>query len=1028
MKRSCFLIVLILSLLVLTGFREKEKESNELYGENIIVNPDYEEYEKLSDEEKKGLNIIPKKYLNIYKEEKEFNVFNYEVIPTSYDLTNINGKRYTPTLKNQGDYGLCWTFSANTALESHLLIKNVGSYDFSERQIDYATVPVLQAISDFNYNPYASDNAYVYTRNLTEGGNNSIVSYLWASGVSPFFEEDFIEYNTGGKQTLYDVLSTKKMSFDVTGTIEFDSINIANLKVQKSFDEIKSIIYEYNKDLKKHIMENGALSTAVYYYFYDSATDLLYNDLSVSYSKYKKTGHAVTIIGWDDNYGDANNDGTPDGAWLVQNSWGDNNSYFYVSYFDKDVLLNTMGILSIDSKTWDNNYDYLNSKYSLNIDDDQFSSDIDLDGYNNNTWIFNKDESSEELKYIKLYNKISYSNNEIDIYISETGKREDLKFLKSQYIDHIGIHKIDIGNINLNNDTFMIYIDGKLGDNPELSVFTKEKQLKLDFNPVPTTNILSEFEIMDYIYIFSDDINTGSSYNVKVFDENNNNITNGFNISQIKVINNIGYISFNSNLDIDKFRVEIAYGNVVKNVNYDVIKFRGSGTEENPFLISTPEELIVLGTRFSDTSIPYYYYKLENNIDLKLITTSNGIYFNNELGWINKRFSGSFDGDGYKIKNLNSKYGGLFGYIYDSEIKNVGLINFNINKLTEDEFYGGALVDLSENSYIHNISGENIAIKGENVGCLIGSLDNSEIENSYCKGDVIGKTNAGGITAYAYYDNTYNHDLIINNTYFVGTVAIKSISSTGALNTLTSPGGITGEIYYYVNDSYADNYEMIFTNNYYLSEAKNDGLKYMYPFGYFQYRSTTMDANYTEENNAEILEDYKYEQFYYNGFDFTNVWHINENSFPTLKIFNKNNVTNISINNSNIKIKDSKMHFFPDTLKSEDVKSSLRLNENLKFNIFYSDGSLKKDTNYIKSGDVLCIYNEVDDICYTLVVTGDVNSDGEIDLYDIIAIRKHILETEIITNQISIEASDYEDDEEIDVYDIIKIRKKILES
>ena len=221
---------------------------------------------------------------------------------------------------------------------------------------------------------------------------------------------------------------------------------------------------------------------------------------------------------------------------------------------------------------------------------------------------------------------------------------------------------------------------------------------------------------------------------------------------------------------------------------------------------------------------------------------------------------------------------------------------------------------------------------------------------------------------------------------------------------------------------------MIFTNNYYLSEAKNDGLKYMYPFGYFQYRSTTIDANYTEENNAEILEDYKYEQFYYNGFDFTNVWHINENSFPTLKIFNKNNVTNISINNSNIKIKDSKMHFFPDTLKSEDVKRSLRLNDKLKFNIFYSDGSLKKDTNYIKSGDILCIYNEVDDICYTLVVTGDVNSDGEIDLYDIIAIRKHILETEIITNQISIEASDYEDDEEIDVYDIIKIRKKILES
>ena len=36
--------------------------------------------------------------------------------------------------------------------------------------------------------------------------------------------------------------------------------------------------------------------------FYNKETNLLYNDSSKNYRDYVSSSHAVTIIGWDDNY------------------------------------------------------------------------------------------------------------------------------------------------------------------------------------------------------------------------------------------------------------------------------------------------------------------------------------------------------------------------------------------------------------------------------------------------------------------------------------------------------------------------------------------------------------------------------------------------------------------------------------------------------------------------------------------------------------------------------------------------------
>lgn len=71
----------------------------------------------------------------------------------------------------------------------------------------------------------------------------------------------------------------------------------------------------------------------------------------LNYSQYTdnqlaSTNHAVTIVGWDDNYSVDNflegKQPPADGAWIVRNSWGENYGnagYFYLSYYDQSICM-----------------------------------------------------------------------------------------------------------------------------------------------------------------------------------------------------------------------------------------------------------------------------------------------------------------------------------------------------------------------------------------------------------------------------------------------------------------------------------------------------------------------------------------------------------------------------------------------------------------------------------------------------------------------------------------------------------------
>ena len=120
--------------------------------------------------------------------------------------------------------------------------------------------------------------------------------------------------------------------------------------------------------------------------------------------------------------------------------------------------------------------------------------------------------------------------------------------------------------------------------------------------------------------------------------------------------------------------------NVTATAVFTEVTWTGSGTSEsNPYLISSPEQLILLARRVNAGNMyEGKYFKLGANI------TYDGMANNfTPIGTNGKPFMGTFDGNGKTISGLNinlstTDYVGLFGYVVGATIKGVKLDNSTI--------------------------------------------------------------------------------------------------------------------------------------------------------------------------------------------------------------------------------------------------------------------------------------------------------------------------------------------------------------
>ncbi|MBF1048887.1 MAG: cell wall-binding repeat-containing protein, partial [Peptostreptococcus sp.] len=93
--------------------------------------------------------------------------------------------------------------------------------------------------------------------------------------------------------------------------------------------------------VKNAVLKYGAVMSG----YYDDKKYLSTDSNSYYLNEKLGQNHAITIVGWDDNYSIDKFNGAAKpaskGAWLVKNSWGDYNSehgYMWISYEDKNIL------------------------------------------------------------------------------------------------------------------------------------------------------------------------------------------------------------------------------------------------------------------------------------------------------------------------------------------------------------------------------------------------------------------------------------------------------------------------------------------------------------------------------------------------------------------------------------------------------------------------------------------------------------------------------------------------------------------
>lgn len=233
-------------------------------------------------------------------------------LPASYDMTDD----ISIQVENQGQTNICWSFSSLTMLETYIA-KTYGEY--------YEFSAIHLATSKFVEDNENSGVANFFDASIASGSISNFVSYI-NHDAGPVLEEQMpfkSFYNQSKTATTYYI--NNKNNFDKLVTVD----GIACFEANSTLTDEQEITNNRNQ-IKLHLTEKGACMTSIY----------MTSSLSKSSGSYylpttssSAPNHAVTIIGWDDDYQVPGYENA--GAWLVQNSWGSSYTYFYVSYSDQ---------------------------------------------------------------------------------------------------------------------------------------------------------------------------------------------------------------------------------------------------------------------------------------------------------------------------------------------------------------------------------------------------------------------------------------------------------------------------------------------------------------------------------------------------------------------------------------------------------------------------------------------------------------------------------------------------------------------
>ena len=338
------------------------------------------------------------------------------------------------------------------------------------------------------------------------------------------------------------------------------------------------------------------------------------------------------------------------------------------------------------------------------------------------------------------------------------------------------------------------------------------------------------------------------------------------------------------------YTITLSADNKFSNI-FDKAFYSGDGTETSPYIITNQGQFESVGNSNA-------FFVLKNNINaFGDMITPNGA------------FSGNFDGNGKKIYNFSinssSENVGLFEMLSGATIRNLEISSFLV--ASQNSLNTGALAGKIANSQIENVTvdfGE-IAGNSGNIGGLAGEITGttiskiksnvnittssqngfaggivgvatggSNISLSFSSGEIIGLNNLGGFVGSA-------ENVTIQNSYTTSSVAGETNDASTSVI-----GGFAGNISANSSISTSFMYGSVVSLNglgnvgVFAGENNSSNLQNNYAWNVNNYKIVFSGSG----NGVSFLSTTDFaEQSSFAGFDFTDIWTLENSNYPLLK-------------------------------------------------------------------------------------------------------------------------------------------------